>query len=52
MIGMLFFSVQNIWLVEPELRRCHVYDKGSLKEVARLSAPQFKLDIAAAELFD
>lgn len=43
--------VQHIWLVEPELKRCHIYENGSLTEVSRFTLPQFGLEIAAAELF-
>lgn len=45
------WGVQNIWLVEPELKLCHIYDNGSLTEVSRFALPQFNLEIAAAELF-
>jgi Uma2 family endonuclease len=45
------WGVQHIWLVEPELKRCHIYESGSLTEVSHLTLPQFGLDIAAAELF-
>jgi len=45
------WGVQHIWLVEPELKRCHVYDNGSLAQVSRFTLPQFSLEILAAELF-
>ena len=45
------WGVSHIWLVEPELKRCYVYESGSLTEVSRLTLPQFGLEIAAAELF-
>jgi Uma2 family endonuclease len=45
------WGVQHIWLVEPELKRCHIYESGSLTEVSRLTLPQFGLEIAATELF-
>jgi Uma2 family endonuclease len=45
------WGVQHIWLVEPELKRCHIYESGSLTEVSRFTLPQFSLEIAAAELF-
>ena len=45
------WGVPHIWLVEPELKRCHIYDNGSLTEVSRLALPQFSLEIPAAELF-
>lgn len=45
------WGVQHIWLVEPELKRCHIYDKGSLTEVTRLELPQFKFSVEASELF-
>ena len=31
------WGVQHIWLIEPELKRIHVYDHGSLREVSRRS---------------
>jgi Uma2 family endonuclease len=45
------WGVPHIWVVEPELKRCHIYESGSLTEFSRLTLPQFGLDIAAAELF-
>jgi len=45
------WGVQHIWLVEPELRRMHVYDQGSLTEVSRLELPAFGFVVTAAELF-
>jgi Uma2 family endonuclease len=45
------WGVQHIWLVEPELKRCHVYDNGSLTEVSRFTLPEFSLEIPASELF-
>ena len=45
------WGVQHIWLVEPVLKRCHIYDNGSLTEVSRFALPQFNLEIPAADLF-
>jgi Uma2 family endonuclease len=45
------WGVRHIWLVEPELKRFHVYDRGSLKEVERLELPQLRFAVTAAELF-
>jgi Uma2 family endonuclease len=45
------WGVQHIWLVEPELKRVHVYDNGSLTQVSRLELPQFGFAVMAAELF-
>jgi Uma2 family endonuclease len=45
------WGVQHIWLVEPELKRCYIYESGSLAEVSRFTLPQFGLEIPAAELF-
>jgi Uma2 family endonuclease len=45
------WGVPNIWFVEPELKRCYVYEGRSLTEVSRFALPQFNLEIPAAELF-
>ena len=45
------WGVGHIWLVEPELKRIHVYDKGSLIPVSRLELPQFGFAVTAADLF-
>jgi len=45
------WGVQHIWLIEPELKRKHVYDHGSLREVSRLELPQFGLAVTAQQVF-
>ena len=45
------WGVQHIWLIEPELKRIHVYDHGSLKEVSRLELPQFGFAVTAEQVF-
>ena len=45
------WGVQHIWLVEPELKRIHVYDNGSLAQVSTLELPQFGFAVTAADLF-
>jgi Uma2 family endonuclease len=45
------WGVQHIWVIEPELKRFHVYDRGSLTGVSRLELPQFGFTVTAAELF-
>ena len=45
------WGVPNLWLVEPELKRFHIYDNGSLTEVSRFALPKFSFEIAAADLF-
>lgn len=45
------WGVQHIWLVEPELKKFHVYDNGSLREVRRLELPELGFAVTAAELF-
>jgi Uma2 family endonuclease len=45
------WGVHHIWLVEPELKRIHVYDRGSLAAVSRLELPQFGFTITEQELF-
>ena len=42
---------RHIWLVEPGLRKLHVYENGSLKEVDRFELRQFSFAVSAAELF-
>lgn len=46
-----WWGVQHIWLVEPELKKFHIYDNGSLKEVRRLELPQSGRAVTVAELF-
>ena len=45
------WGVQHIWLVEPELKRIHVYDGGSLNAVSGLELVQFGFAVSAEELF-
>ena len=45
------WGVQHIWLVEPELKRIHVYDNGSLTQVSRLEQQQLGFAVTAQELF-
>jgi len=39
------------WLVEPELKKLYVYDRGSLTEARQLELPEFGFSVTAAELF-
>jgi Uma2 family endonuclease len=45
------WGVPHIWLVEPELKKLHVYDNGSLREVKRFELQPFGFTVAAEELF-
>jgi Uma2 family endonuclease len=45
------WGVRHIWLIEPELKRIHVYDHGSLREVSRLELPQFGFALNAEQAF-
>ena len=45
------WGVEHIWMVEPELKRIHVYDNGSLTQVSRLELPQFAFAVSTQELF-
>jgi Uma2 family endonuclease len=45
------WGVRYIWLVEPELKKFHIYDKGSLTEVIRLELSEFGFAVEADELF-
>jgi hypothetical protein len=46
------WGVRHIWLVEPELKKLYVFDRGSLTEVQRLELPQFNFAVTAPELFN
>ena len=45
------WGVQHIWLIEPELKKCHVYTSGSLTQVSRLELPELSFSLEASELF-
>ena len=45
------WGVQHIWLVEPELKKFHVYDNGSVTEVDHFSLSQFNFVVTVKELF-
>jgi Uma2 family endonuclease len=45
------WGVRHIWLVEPELKKFHIYDHGSLREVSRLELAELGFVVTAAELF-
>jgi Uma2 family endonuclease len=45
------WGVRHIWLIQPELRKFHVYESGSLREVGEFELPEFSLRIDANELF-
>jgi Uma2 family endonuclease len=45
------WGVEHIWLVEPELKKFHVYDHGSLREVDQLELPRFGFRVTTGELF-
>jgi Uma2 family endonuclease len=45
------WGVPHIWLVEPELKRLHIYDGGSLTQVTSLELPQFGFAVTASDLF-
>ena len=45
------WGVRHIWLIEPERRRIHVYDQGSLTAVSRLELAEFGFTVTAQELF-
>ena len=45
------WGVEHIWLIEPELKRIHIYDQGSLREVSRLELPQFGFAVTAQQVF-
>jgi Uma2 family endonuclease len=45
------WGVRHIWLVEPELKKLYIYNRGSLTEVERLELPQFDFSVSASDLF-
>ena len=45
------WGVRHIWLIEPERRRIHVYDQGSLTAVSQLELPEFGFAVTAQEIF-
>lgn len=45
------WGVGHIWLIEPELKRMHVHEQGSLHAVERLELPQSGFAVRAEELF-
>ncbi len=45
------WGAHHIWLIEPELKRMHVYEHGSLREVSLLELPQFGFAITTEQVF-
>jgi len=45
------WGVRHIWLIQPELRKFHVYESGSLREVGQFELPDSNIRIVAVELF-
>ena len=45
------WGVRYIWLIEPELKRCQVYNNGSLTEASRLELPEVHFSVEASRLF-
>jgi len=45
------WGVRHIWLIQPELRKFHVYESGSLREVGQFELTDSNIRIVADELF-
>jgi Uma2 family endonuclease len=45
------WGVRHLWLVNPEIRKLHVYEKGALREVDSFEVPEFELRVTATEIF-
>jgi Uma2 family endonuclease len=45
------WGVENIWIVEPDLKKFHVYDSGGLIEAKQFELPGAGIRIPADELF-
>lgn len=45
------WGVPNIWVVEPELKKFHVYSTAGLARVNQFELPEFGFRVSAADLF-
>src|SRR5579859_7335472 len=45
------WGVRHVWLVNPQTRKLHVYEKGALREVDSFEVPEFELRVTATEIF-
>jgi Uma2 family endonuclease len=45
------WGVRHLWLVNPQTRQLHVYEKGALREVDSFEVPEFELRVTATEVF-
>jgi Uma2 family endonuclease len=45
------WGVKHIWTIQPELKRFHAYESGSLREVDQFELPELNIRIDADELF-
>ena len=45
------WGVRHVWLVNPQTRKLHVYEKGALREVDSFEVPEFNVHVTATEIF-
>jgi Uma2 family endonuclease len=45
------WGVEHVWVVQPELKKLHVYQAGGLEQVSQYQLPNFAFSVTAAELF-
>jgi Uma2 family endonuclease len=45
------WGVRHLWLVDPQARKLHVYEKGALRGVDSFEVPEFELRVTATEVF-
>jgi Uma2 family endonuclease len=45
------WGVRHLWLVDPQTRKLHVYEKGVLREVDSFDVPEFELRVTGSEIF-
>jgi Uma2 family endonuclease len=45
------WGVQHVWVVEPELRKLHLYRADGLGQANQFELPEFGFRVTAAELF-
>jgi Uma2 family endonuclease len=45
------WGVRHIWLIQPELRKFHIYESGSLRDAGQFELTESNIRIVADELF-
>lgn len=45
------WGIRYVWLIEPELKKCHVYRNGSLTPVSQFELPEIPFSLETSKLF-